>query len=258
MAPILLEICCGSAEDALQASLGGADRVELCSALFLGGLTPSLGSLELLKKQAFRPSIMAMVRPRAGDFCYSKTEMDVMERDVELFLQHGVDGVVFGILHEDGTVDLERSRRVRDLVGDREAVFHRAFDVVPDPIRALDELIELNFTRVLTSGQQPTSPQGAALIRKLVQHARGRIEILPGAGIRTGNVAQLIAETGCTQVHTTAFRQLEDSSTAASAIQFGSPHNPSESSYDLTDNNLVQQMRTTLDGLWPRRTESDC
>lgn len=249
MTRILLEICCGSAEDALEAARGGADRVELCSALFLGGLTPSLGSLDLLKKQGFRPAIAAMVRPRAAGFCYTQAEMEVMERDAALFLEHGADGIVFGILHEDATVDVERSRRLRDLAGDREAVFHRAFDVVLDPIRALDELIGLGFTRVLTSGQQPSAPEGAALIRKLVEHARGRIQILPGAGIRPGNVGELLAETGCTQVHTTAFRPMEDRSTSGSTIQFGSPHNHSESAYDLTDGDLVWKMRETLDAL---------
>ncbi len=249
MAQILLEICCGSAEDAVEAARGGADRVELCSALFLGGLTPSLGSLELPRQQAFRPSVVAMVRPRAAGFCYSELDFDVMERDARLFLEHGADGIVFGILREDATIDLERCRHLRDLAGGRETVFHRAFDVVPDPMRALDELIDLGFTRVLTSGQQPSAPQGAELIRRLVDHSRGRIQILPGAGIRSNNVAKLLAETGCTQVHTTAFRQREDRSTAGSAIQFGSPHNPSESAYDVTDSGLVRQMRETLDAL---------
>jgi copper homeostasis protein len=245
---IFLEICCGSAEDAIQAELGGADRVELCSALFLGGLTPSLGSLRVLKQQPFGAEIMAMVRPRAAGFCYSQVEMDVMKRDAESLLAHGADGIVFGILRADRTIDLERCRQIRQLANAKhQVVFHRAFDLVDDPIRALDELIDLNFTRVLTSGQKPSAPQGSALIRSLVEHARGRIEVLPGAGIREDNVRQLLAKTGCKQVHATASRQLDDPSTRDAPIQFGSPENPSESAYDRTDASIVQRMREALD-----------
>jgi copper homeostasis protein len=247
---ILLEICCGSAEDAIQAELGGADRVELCSALFLGGLTPSLGNLKVLRQRKGDTQIMAMVRPRAAGFCYSQIEMDIMERDAESLLAHGADGIVFGILRADRTIDLERCKQIRQLAtATHQVVFHRAFDLVTDPIRALDELIDLNFTRVLTSGQKPSAPKGSTLIRKLVDHARGRIEILPGAGIREDNMRQLLAETGCKQVHATAFRQLDDPSTRDSPIQFGSPENPSESAYDRTDASLVQRMREALDAL---------
>src|SRR5581483_7355331 len=149
MAEILLEICCGSAEDALEAAAGGADRVELCSALFLGGLTPSLGSLLEVKQKAKLP-VIAMNRPRQAGFCYSETEFAVMERDTETLLEHGADGMVFGILKADGSVDVKRTRALRDRIGVRQAVFHRAFDVTPDPFRALNELIDLGITRVLT------------------------------------------------------------------------------------------------------------
>jgi copper homeostasis protein len=246
---VLLEICCGCAEDAIQAGIGGADRVELCSALFLGGLTPSAGSLGVLTQQPFGPEVMAMVRPRAAGFCYSQVEMEVMKRDAELLLAHGADGIVFGVLRADRTVDVERCQEIHKIAAGRQTVFHRAFDVVPDPIRALEELINLGFTRVLTSGQQASAPQGSKLIRELVDHARGRIEILPGAGIREDNVRQLLAETGCSQVHATAFRQLDDPSTEGSPIQFGSTENPSESAYNRTDAGLVQRMRQVLDAL---------
>lgn len=159
MAPILLEICCGSAEDSIEAAAGGADRVELCSALFLGGLTPSLGSL-LEAKQRTNIPVIAMNRPRPAGFCYSATEFAVMERDAELLLEHGADGIVFGMLNRDGTVDSKRTRAMRERIGSRQAVFHRAFDVTPDPFRALEELIDLGLTRVLTSGQKPDAPQG--------------------------------------------------------------------------------------------------
>ena len=174
---MLLEICCGSIDDAIAAERGGADRVELCSALFLGGLTPSIGTLDEARAR-LRIPIIAMVRPRSGGFCYTAAEFATMERDAAAALAHGADGVVFGILHPDGTIDLDRTRGIRQIIGARQAVFHRAFDVTPDPFRALDQLVDLGITRVLTSGQQPDVIQGAALIRKLVEHARGRIEIL--------------------------------------------------------------------------------
>src|SRR5437764_13979019 len=135
MAKILLEICCGSIDDALQAQAGGADRIELCSALFLGGLTPSLGTLQYARQQLKIP-IIAMVRPRGGGFCYTDAEFETMERDTGVAIGSGADGVVFGILTADGNIDRERTRRIRKIIGSKQAVFHRAFDVTPDPFAA--------------------------------------------------------------------------------------------------------------------------
>jgi copper homeostasis protein len=251
LAPILLEICCGSAEDAIEAAAGGADRVELCSALFLGGLTPSLGSLLQVKRHLQIP-VMAMDRPRQAGFCYSATEFAVMERDADLLLEHGADGIVFGILKNDGTIDLARTRALRERIGKRQAVFHRAFDVTPDPFRALEELIELGITRVLTSGRQNAAPEGAELIKQLQEHANGRIEVLPGAGITVENVQQLVGLTGCAQVHSTAFKEQQDSSTLSNAkIFFGAENGPEESKYDRTDRAYVRRMRRELSEIEP-------
>src|SRR3954454_11031010 len=193
---ILLEICCGSIDDAIQAQAGGAKRVELCSALFLGGLTPSIGTMQSARQQVRIP-IMAMVRPRGGGFCYSDAEFATMERDAEAFVAAGADGLVFGIVNANGTIDKKRPRRLRDIAGAKQTVFHRAFDVTPDPLLAVDELIALGITRILTSGQQDTVSEGADLVRKLIQYAGDRIEILPGGGIKAYNVADVIARTGC-------------------------------------------------------------
>ena len=246
MAQILLEICCGSAEDASEAASGGADRVELCSSLFLGGLTPSLGSLLEAKRRTKDP-VIAMNRPRQAGFCYSAAEFAVMERDTDLLLEHGADGVVFGILNADGTVDIGRTQALRTRIGPRQAVFHRAFDVTPDPFRALDELIDLGITRVLTSGQKNAAPQGTDLIRRLIERAHGRIEVLPGAGITVDNVRQFVASAGCAQIHMTAFVGRTDASTLANPhIQFGSPNGPPESEYELTDPELVRRVKAEL------------
>lgn len=246
MSDILLEICCGSTEDAVQAERGGADRVELCSALFLGGLTPSAGSL-IEAKQSLNIPVMAMDRPRPAGFCYSGVEFAVMERDADLLLQHGADGIVFGVLNADGTVDTRRCGMVRRRIGPQQAVFHRAFDVTPDPFRALEELIDLGITRVLTSGQRVSAPEGSALIQQLIERAAERIEVLPGAGIGFDNVRDLVAGTGCTQIHMTAFSERPETSTRSnSQIRFGDPSSPSESTYEATDAVLVQRMKNAL------------
>ena len=246
MRRILLEICCGSLDDALEAERGRADRVELCSALFLGGLTPTLGCVIEAKKRLKIP-IMVMVRPRGAGFCYSEPELAIMERDAALAVEHGADGIVFGVLNEDGTIDEERCKRIRKLAGDRQAVFHRAFDVTPDPFRALDQLAELGMTRVLTSGQEDSVPEGAALIKRLIDYAGDRIEVLPGGGIKLFNLRQVVASTGCKQVHLTAFKTHSDPSThGRPAVTFGGILSPPEDRYEVTDPLLVERIARAL------------
>ena len=243
---ILVEICCASLEDALEAERGGADRVELCSALFLGGLTPSLGTIMEAKARLKIP-IMVMIRPRGGGFCYTKSEMAVMERDAVLAAEQGAEGMVFGILNADGSIDEERCSRIRKLIGDRQAVFHRAFDVTPDPFRSLDQLVALGFTRVLTSGQEDTVPEGAQLIKRLIEYAGDRIEILPGGGIKPLSLRQVVESTGCKQVHLTAFKTQSDTSVRGRPfVTFGGALYPPEDQYRVADRNLVERVVRTL------------
>ena len=246
MSKILLEICCGSIDDALQAQAGGADRVELCSALFLGGLTPSLGTIQYARERLTIP-IIAMVRPRGGGFCYTDAEFATMERDAEAAIGEGADGIVFGILTPSGTVDLKRTQRIRDIAGNKQIVFHRAFDVTPDPFAALDQLVDLGITRILTSGQEDTVPEGADLIRRLIDYARDRIEILPGGGIKPYNLADVVAKTGCKQIHLTAFKTARDSSTHQRPhVTFGGALYPAEDSFLMTDAELVSELAARL------------
>jgi copper homeostasis protein len=248
MKNILLEICCGSIDDAIQAEKGGAERVELCSALFLGGLTPSIGTIEEAKRRLKIP-VMVMVRPRGGGFCYTEAEFATMERDVEAAIDGGADGVVFGVLEDDGRIDVRRSKRMRQLIGKRQAVFHRAFDVTPDPFKALEQLVDLGITRVLTSGQKDTVPEGVELIAELVERAGGRIGILPGGGIRPFNVLEVVERTGCRQVHMTAWGTVRDSSTRARPeVTFGGALRPAEDSYEVTDAALVKKIAGSLRG----------
>jgi len=246
MTKVLLEICCGSINDAIEAEKGGADRVELCSALFLGGLTPSLGTIQEAKQRLKIP-IMVMVRPRGGGFAYSEAEMATMERDTEAAMENGADGVVFGILQSDGSIDLARCRRIRRLIGTRQAVFHRAFDVTPDPFEALEQLVDLGMTRVLTSGQKESVPEGVDLIKTLIERAGNRVEILPGGGIQHWNVNEIVERTGSRQVHLTAWGTVSDTSTQARpAITFGGALYPREDRYHETDANVVRQLAEML------------
>ena len=246
MARVLLEICCGSLDDALEAGAGGADRVELCSSLFHGGLTPSFGALVEAKARLGIPVIF-MARPRGGGFCYTAPEMAAMERDTEMAVAQGADGVVFGILTDDGRVDLARTKRLRDLIGAREAVFHRAFDVTPDPFRALDELVDLGITRILTSGQCDTVWEGLPLIAKLVEYAGDRVQVMPGGGIKPFHVDDVIARTACRQIHLAAWSTKRDDSTRhRPAVTFGGALFPPENLYDLTDRQVVGDIAARL------------
>lgn len=241
MGKVLLEVCCGSADDVIQAYKAGADRVELNCDLFHGGLTPTVGSLIAAKRESDIP-IMAMIRSREGGFCYTGTEFAAAVEDAKLLLSHGADGLVFGFLHADGTLDETRTRILAELarqVG-RDAVFHRAVDVVPDWRAALDALVELGVTRVLTSGQEPNVPQGARTIREMVEYAAGRIEILPGGGINARNLDWVVEQTGCGQVHMSGHRQAADPSAAnGRGIHFGSCLYPPEDLYRVVDGDYI-------------------
>lgn len=235
MASLYLEICCGSAEDAVAAWKGGADRVELNSDLFHGGLTPTIGALRVIKTIAPELPTMCMVRPREGGFCYTDIEFQVMLEDARMLLENGADGIVFGILHEDGTVDVERCRKLMGVIGNHESVFHRAIDVTPNLMEALDTVISLGVTRILTSGQRPTVPEGADNIRAMVTRAAGRIQILPGGGVRPENAAWCRNRIGVDALHTGLHRTAYDRSTDVNPdIFFGSAVFPPEDRYKIT------------------------
>lgn len=239
---ILIEVCCGSVDDVVEAEKGGADRVELNSAIFLGGLTPSLGSIIEAKNRLNIP-VMVMIRPRAGGFCYTRAEMVVMQHDAKLAVEHGADGLVFGILTPDGSVDAERCKRIVELAQGRQTVFHRAFDVTPYPLKALDLLVDIGFRRILTSGQQKTAPEGIELIKKLIVHAGDRIEILPGSGLRPHNINTFVEQTKATQIHLSGFSQRFDTSMQHRPhITFCGAVPPPEDRYDLIERSIIQSV----------------
>ena len=250
MDKIKLEVCCGSAEDVIEAYKAGADRVELNSNLFHGGLTPTLGSLLVAKSEADFP-IMTMIRPREGGFCYTETEFRVAVADAKLMVNNGSDGLVFGFLRENGTVDMERSRIIAEIAQEKglQTVFHRAVDVVPDWKEALDMLIELKITRVLTSGQCYDVSYAVPVVKAMIEYAAGRIEILPGAGLTNANVRRFVEESGCTQVHMAAHRLMFDTSTANNrSIFYGGCLYPPEDRFNVTDGAYIGNVVSMLGG----------
>lgn len=248
MMRILMEICCGSFEDVVIAQAAGADRVELNSAMFLGGLTPTLGCLIEAKEKADIP-VVTMIRPREAGFFYSDYEYAVMKRDAQLFIKHGADGLVFAFLNPDGTFDVKRMEEFSKIcrAAGKEAICHRAFDVTPDPFAALDTLIELNITRVLTSGQKPNVINGAKLVAELITYAAGRIEILPGAGLNHENMADFIEKTGADQVHFSASTLRAETSTSMNpSIYFGGALYPREDVVTVADGNIIRLSAAAL------------
>jgi len=199
---VLVEVAVDSLDGAGTAAQSGADRIELCAALHDGGLTPGPGLLELTVQG--RLPIMAMARPRAGDFLYTPAEFATLLRDVAAIKAAGAKGVVTGVLGAGAGIDRERMREVLAVAAPLPVTFHRAFDLCPDAEAALRELIDLGVSRVLTSGQAASAPAGADLIARLVQLARGRIAVMAGAGVRPDNVAALVRATGVQEVHLSA------------------------------------------------------
>ena len=179
---------------------GGADRIELCAALTEGGTTASFGTIKKCR-EAFDTQIFPIIRTRSGDFLYSDGEFDIMLHEVKLCKELGCDGVVIGLLAQDGTIDLKRSSKLVELAYPLEVTFHRAFDRCKDPFEALEQLIEIGCQRILTSGQQPTAPQGINLIAELVKAAAERIVIMPGSGVRKENIKELAEKTGASEFH---------------------------------------------------------
>jgi copper homeostasis protein len=179
---------------------GGADRIELCANLAEGGTTPSYGTI-IKCREAFNVSLYPIIRPRGGDFLYSKDEFGIMANDIKFCKQLGCDGIVLGLLNIDGTIDMIRTADLIELAYPMGVTFHRAFDRCRDPFAALEELIEIGCERVLTSGQQPAAIEGIELISELNRQADERIIIMPGSGVRKENIKMLAEKTSCTEFH---------------------------------------------------------
>lgn len=199
----ILEICAGSVESAIAARDGGAARIELCAALEIGGTTPSAGLIaEARKIEGIVLNVI--IRPRGGDFLYNEHEAACMEQDIRTCRQLGADGVVIGALTAEGDIDTALCKRLIDAADGMSITFHRAFDMCRDPKKALEELIAIGCDRVLTSGQAATAEAGLPLLKELVQQAAGRISIMPGCGVNSGNAARILQATGAVEIHASA------------------------------------------------------
>lgn len=195
-----LEICVDSLESAKAAQDGGAHRIELCSALSEGGITPSAGLMHLVRESLKIP-IYAMIRPRAGDFYYTQDEFRIMRRDIEEAKTIGVDGVVLGLLHKDGLIDIERSRELVELASPMGVTFHRAIDRTPHLEAAVEDVIATGAERILTSGGMQTAIEGVDRIAGMVARSDNRVAVMVCGHIRKGNVAEVAQKTGAKEFH---------------------------------------------------------
>ncbi len=223
---MLLEVCCGSYEDAMSAQMAGAKRIELNCALELGGLTPSIASLELVK-QFTDLSTICMVRPRSGGFCYTELEFEQMMREAKTLLEAGADGLAFGFLKADRTIDMDRTALFAYMCHEyhAEAVFHRAFDCLGCESReeiekALDKLAACGIDRILTSGMYPSAYEGIDVLKTIVELSNGRMEILPGCGVTSSNVEEIITKTGADQIHASCKTYTIDTTTSNDRISY--------------------------------------
>ncbi|XP_075391220.1 copper homeostasis protein cutC homolog [Tenrec ecaudatus] len=237
----LMEVCVDSVESAVNAERGGAGRIELCSGLLEGGTTPSMGVLQVVK-QCVQIPVFVMIRPRGGDFLYSDREIEVMKTDIRLSKLYGADGVVFGALTEDGHIDKELCVSLMAICRPLPVTFHRAFDMVCDPVAALETLLSLGFERVLTSGCDSSALEGLPMIKRLMDQAKGRIVIMPGGGITDRNLQRILEGSGATEFHCSA-RSARDSGMKFrnACVSMGASISNSEYSLKVAD---VTKVRT--------------
>lgn len=243
----IVEVCAGSYEDCLNAAFGGADRVELNAALSVGGLTPGIATLRRVKQETDL-KVICMVRPRAAGFCYTEKEKAVMFEEAELLLQNGADGLAFGFLREDGSIDSESTKQMIDLIHEKkkEAVFHRAFDVCTDACAAMELLISLGADRVLTSGQRAKAVEGKELLKKLQENYGDKIQLLAGSGVNAENAVALMKYTGISQVHSSCKAYLEDKTTVGEYVSYAYLPAPYERCYDGVSLEAVRRLVSAL------------
>ena len=245
---IKLEVCCDSLDSVQAAVCGGASRIELCSALTEGGLTPSVGMV----REALRISsvpINVLIRPRGGDFLYSHAEWRAMQEDVAAMRDLGVHGVVIGGLLADGRIDEEHTAQLVEQAGSLSVTFHRALDMSSDPEAGIASLCEMGVHRLLTSGMAATALEGVARISQWQQQFGERLILMPGCGVNSKNVAEIVRRTGATEVHASA-KQLVQSGMLfrRDDVKMGSADRDEFARY-VTDESEVRKIRAALDGL---------
>ena len=243
---MVLEICVDSVESAIASQAGGAQRVELCSDLNEGGITPSDGLIQAVRKHV-GIDVFVMVRPRGGDSFYTSYEFDVMKADVTRMKELGADGIVIGMLNQDGLVDVQRTRQLVELASPMQVTFHRAFDMSADLDQSLERVIETGAHRILTSGGVQTVSQGAERVTQLIHAANGRIRIMVGGGIRQENIRKIAQRTKATEFHCSLRIKTQSPVTFRNhSLKLGSVANDEFARYVVLEEN-VRGLRDTLD-----------
>lgn len=233
------EIVCGSLEDALNAQKAGADRIELNNAMYLHGLTPSAGTIDLVVKNCDIP-VVVMARPRPGGFYYNEHEFNTILADIKFMMNYDIEGVAFGCLDQNGNIDIDKNKKIIDIIHkyNKDAVFHRAFDFVEDPYKSIEVLIDLGVKRVLTTGLKATAVEGVNLLAKL-QHKYGeKIEILIGDGVmKPSDCKNLINKTGVSQYHSPCTTWRNDPTTVGNNVSFSFAEHPNQEDYNIVNFN---------------------
>jgi len=230
-----VEICCGHLESARTAVNAGADRLELCRALPLGGLTPSPSFIRHIKAESNTP-LMVLIRPREGHFHYTSAERLQYLRDIEISINAGADGLVVGVLTADNQIDLPFLKEIITLTDGLPITFHRAFDFVTDPLIALQQLMDLGIDRLLTSGQQATAWQGRKLVKELIDTAQNRTIIMPGSGIHADKIQELTSYCGNKEIHLSAKK----------ICRHTKEQDPFDIDYWTADESIIKQIRDGL------------
>ena len=200
MPELKIEVCANSLESAINAQKGGAHRVELCANLYEGGTTPSPGEISLAR-ELLQIELNVLIRPRGGDFLYSEDELEIIRRDIQYCKNTGVDGVVFGFLKADGSIDTKLTAELCQLARPMSVTFHRAFDMSKNHEQALEELVKTGVDRVLSSGAANKAVEGVKLLHQLVEQAGDRIVVMPGSGINANTILEIIHKTGAKEYH---------------------------------------------------------
>lgn len=239
---MLLEICASNYESVFNASQCGIKRIELCSELAVGGITPSYGLIKKVMAQ-FNLEVMVLIRPRSGDFNYSQADFKIMKQDIKLCKKMGCHGIVSGILHSDQTIDYHRTQALVQLSYPLPFVFHRAFDHLPNQEEALEKLIEIGVQRILTSGAAASAEKGFEQLLKLKALAKNRITIMPGGGIQSAHVKQF-KDAGFQEIHSSATRLV--TSDLATGVPMNSPKNLQENSYMCASEHIINELLLVL------------
>ena len=235
-----LEIIGFNIESCLIAQAAGANRIELCDNPGDGGTTASYGFIKSARK-ALQIDLYPIIRPRGGDFLYSDDEFKMMQTDVQLCKETGCDGVVIGMLNKDGSIDKKRCSKLVSLAYPLGVTFHRAFERCSNPFEALEDIIEMGCERILTSGQQPTAPEGAGLINELIRQADERIIIMPGSAVRSRNIIEIAQQTGAVEFHSSAKKMVK------SDMEFQNPGLKEELLTISADAEEITKMKALLD-----------